>query len=167
VTSDRQARLAYWGLLVAFLVVLLGALVLIHAARAVAPPEPVREPWSPHRYVATIDPEDVHDGDTVTATIATDFGVSVMGRIRIAGLDAPELHGATRAAGEAARDHLAGLLDGRPVFLEVLTTRTGRPVRSFERVVARVWIERDGRLVDVAGLMIADGFGVAFREIEP
>jgi endonuclease YncB( thermonuclease family) len=117
--------------------------------------------WPSHRYVATVAPEQVHDGDTFTCLIHTDFG-PLEGRIRIAGFDAYEVTGPTRALGEQARAALVQFLAGRgqPVYLEVLTTRTGSPMRSFERIVAWVWVERDGKLVDVAVLMVAAGHGV-------
>lgn len=49
----------------------------------------------------------VYDGDTITVDVDLGFGVWARGqKIRLAGIDAPELKGETREAGKRSRDAL-------------------------------------------------------------
>lgn len=81
----------------------------------------------------------VIDGDT----IVTD-GV----RVRLAGIDAPEL---SQPGGAAARTHLIRLISGRPVRLEPL----GRD--RYGRLIARVYTHRG----DLCRKMVRDGYARA------
>lgn len=59
----------------------------------------------------------VVDGDTVEARVHIWLGQDLTARIRLRGIDAPELHGPCPAQAQAARDHLARLLGSGPVVL--------------------------------------------------
>lgn len=97
----------------------------------------------------------VIDGDTAVVRVALGFHVAIDITVRIAGIDAPEMHGPERAAGGAAALWLADLLADAPA----LYVRTHRDTRSFARWVADIAIPRpggeEGELDDVAELMIA------------
>lgn len=98
----------------------------------------------------------VIDGDTIVVKISLGFHVSIDVTVRIAGIDAPEMTGAERPAGEAAAAWLRRLLAERPA----LYVRTHKDARSFARWVADVAVARDGEegeLDDVAELMIGAG----------
>jgi endonuclease YncB( thermonuclease family) len=69
-------------------------------------------------------------------------------RIRLHGIDAPELD---QDGGEAARDHLAILINDRPV--------TSLPMDAYGRTVTGLF--EGGR--DICAAMIADGYAVAYR----
>jgi endonuclease YncB( thermonuclease family) len=97
----------------------------------------------------------VVDGDTFVALVDCGFGVRRQLTVRITGYDAPELHGATAAAGQEARTALLGLISTAPLRL-----RTRKDSLSFERYLARVYIQQGAVLEDVADLMIAAGHGV-------
>ncbi len=60
-------------------------------------------------YRATIDR--VIDGDTVDAMIDLGCHVFVKERLRLFGINAPEMRGKSRDAGIAAKEHLSELLD--------------------------------------------------------
>lgn len=102
------------------------------------------------------EPIAVHDGDTFRVVL--DLGLRVFHEVslRIAGIDAPELHdpdGSVRIAAEAARVHLSSLVVGRAVF--VATHKDGK---SFDRYVADVFVPgEDGTLVDIGAAMVAAG----------
>jgi endonuclease YncB( thermonuclease family) len=98
----------------------------------------------------------VVDGDTFVALVDCGFGVRREIHVRITGYDAPELHGPTAEAGLAARTEL-NLHFG---FGAPLRLQTRKDSASFERYLARVYVQRHGELVDVADLMIASGHGV-------
>jgi len=96
----------------------------------------------------------VIDGDT--------FRLASGERIRIAGIDAPETQprqakcARERAAGRAARETARALLTGRTVRIE----RVGR---SYDRTVARVWV--DGR--DLASELVRRGAARAWPRGRP
>ena len=57
----------------------------------------------------------VVDGDTADATVDVGFGVFARQRLRILGVNAPEMHGPSAAAGRAARAFVAAWLAAAPV----------------------------------------------------
>lgn len=61
-----------------------------------------------YHYKATV--RRVIDGDTVDMNMDLGFGVSKLVRIRLWGIDAPELKGDERSEGLAAKAYLEGLL---------------------------------------------------------
>ena len=61
-----------------------------------------------YHYKATV--RRVVDGDTVDMNMDLGFGVSKLVRIRLWGIDAPELKGDERSEGLAAKAYLEGLL---------------------------------------------------------
>lgn len=103
------------------------------------------------RTVADVDR--VIDGDTLAVTAEVWPGVVVRARVRLLGVDAPELRGACpaeRAAAAAARDLVAALAGAR-------VTLTGiRRDKYAGRVDARVALA-DGR--DLGAVLIAAGLG--------
>lgn len=99
----------------------------------------------------------VVDGDTVDVRAHIWLGQTVETRVRLDGIDAPELRGdcaAERAAAAAAEHRLAALLGGGPVVLTDIRHGTWAG-----RVVARVTAP-DG--IDVAGALIAEGLAAPY-----
>lgn len=105
-----------------------------------------------YHYAATC--QRVIDGDTFVADIDLGTGVFRRAHVRIVGFDAPEIHGATAILGQEARTALLSLIGHVPLRLV-----TKKDALSFERYLARVWIEEDGVLSDVAEIMIGMGHG--------
>lgn len=99
----------------------------------------------------------VIDGDTVEARVRVWLGQEITTRVRLAGVDAPELRrpacAGERAEAEAAREALAGLVERRPVLLSHI-----RPDKYFGRVVARMATAAG----DVSDRLIADGHGQTY-----
>jgi len=92
-------------------------------------------------YRAIILPEDVYDGDSCTADI--DLGLCVWlhrQKLRLLGVDTPELRGAEKAAGRAARDFVRDLLPEDGVVL--LRTHKGRKKDRWGRWLIELWIEK-------------------------
>jgi endonuclease YncB( thermonuclease family) len=94
----------------------------------------------------------VIDGDTFEARVHVWPGLDVTTKVRLRGIDAPELQarcGAERAKGEAARTMLAGLLaEGGITVLQVALDKYGG------RVIAAA---ATARTADVADAMLAHG----------
>ncbi len=82
----------------------------------------------------------IHDGDTLSVRCGDGAPV----KLRLADIDAPELH---QADGAAARAALAQAVEGRPLRVE------SRAVDRYERIVARVDV--DGR--DLGLALVAEG----------
>ena len=96
----------------------------------------------------------VYDGDTITVDI--DLGLCVWVRsqkIRLHGLDAPELRGDSRPHGLESRDKLRELIDGKTVTLRTHKDDKGKYGRWLGT------IECDGR--DVNRWMIDHGYARA------
>jgi endonuclease YncB( thermonuclease family) len=103
----------------------------------------------------------VIDGDTFEARLRVWFRQDVIVLVRLRGIDAPELKGATdheRRLAREARDTLAAILGAGETTLSELGAD-----KYNGRVVARASVA-DGRggLEDVAAMMIAGGYGRAY-----
>jgi endonuclease YncB( thermonuclease family) len=96
----------------------------------------------------------VVDGDTVEARVSVWPGHEVLTKIRLRGIDAPEIKGACgpeiRQA-EAARDRLAALIGTRAVLL----TEIG-PDKYHGRMVARLLTAGADRPVDAGAVLVAE-----------
>lgn len=87
-------------------------------------------------YRATLDR--IIDGDT--AILMVDLGFKTFSAVncRLHGVDSPELHGATKLDGEAARDYSYNLLHGKQLVIQ-----SYKDQMSFARWVCDVWVEGD------------------------
>jgi endonuclease YncB( thermonuclease family) len=94
----------------------------------------------------------VVDGDTFVAHIDLGFYVSATLHIRLAGVNAPEMHGPSKEDGRAAAMFLQNLLKSAPLMLQ-----SHKDERSFERWVCDVYLP-SGR--SVAQAIIDEGHGV-------
>jgi micrococcal nuclease len=96
------------------------------------------------------------DGDTFRIFVVLASGERISAPVRIRGFDAPELHGACdgeiRAAREASRA-LVGLLRSGAVVMDQIGSD------KYERVLARVYVRRNGALLNVAEVMVSEGYG--------
>lgn len=111
-----------------------------------------------YRYGATL--VEVVDGDTVRLSLSVGLGVYVTppAGFRIVGYNAPERYA---PGGDAATERLAGLLIGRPLYVETIKPpKAEHEQQSFARWLCRLWIAApDTReLVNVSDVMTADGF---------
>jgi endonuclease YncB( thermonuclease family) len=117
--------------------------VRMTAAKPAAPtPEPLPAQPAPgitHSFKGRV--VSVHDADTLDVTIFFDNRVAIYAApIRMLGVYGVEL---ASPNGKAARDHLAELLPvGTDVTIQLSTTGTGSTVTTFERLVARLWKDK-------------------------
>lgn len=103
----------------------------------------------------------VVDGDTLDVNIDLGFHVEFRARVRLAGYNAPELHGLTAVDGKAARDALVDLL-GRVEDVVYLQT-AAVVVQSFERYIADGYVSLNGRMESIAGFMKFKEFDVPLK----
>jgi len=96
----------------------------------------------------------IYDGDTIFLDI--DLGLSMNLRnekIRLARINTPELRGAEKPAGLAARDFLINLISRKNILLETIKDKKGK----FGRYLGEIWIETDNGFENVNDLLVKNG----------
>lgn len=107
-------------------------------------------------YVAIV--TEVYDGDSIT--IKQDMGCFIKReevKIRLKGINTPELRGDTREAGLIARDALRTLILGKKVVINTYLDRTDK----YGRLLGIIYTE-DG--LNVNQWLIDNGYAVAYME---
>lgn len=134
------------------------ALALLFAAPALAAGPGPTEPAYLYRAQVTR----VIDGDTVDVTLDLGFYIELRAqRIRLLGIDAPEVKGETREAGQAAKAFLKDLVEGRWIIIRTVKGKDdGDRADSFGRWLGVLYL--DG--VDVNEAMMAAGHAVPYAE---
>jgi micrococcal nuclease len=99
-------------------------------------------------YKATI--ISVYDGDTVTADIEVGFGIHMIEKIRVYGINAPEVRGEEKKDGIVSRDSLRELIDGKEV--KIISHGRGK----YGRIVAEI-IYKD---INISDWLVAYGLAV-------
>ena len=87
-----------------------------------------------YTYTAVV--TECYDGDTITVDF--DLGLHVWltdVKLRLYGINTPELRGEEREAGIAARDYLRTRIRGKRVIIETIKDKTGK----YGRYLAKVW----------------------------
>lgn len=97
------------------------------------------------------------DGDTADVVIQLGFNLSVQERIGLYGVNAPEMHGESLAAGQKAKDFAEAWLAYESLYL---TSEVFRPFDSFGRVLATVY--REGDPVSLNDALVAAGHAVPY-----
>lgn len=93
----------------------------------------------------------VYDGDTVTVDI--DLGLNVWIRnekVRLYGINAPELRGKERPQGLPSRDHLRELILDKDVIIETIKDKKGK----YGRYLGIIMLGK----VNINEKMVEDGF---------
>lgn len=67
-----------------------------------------------YKYKAFV--ERVIDGDTAEVIFDLGFNLALFGKIRLKGVNAPEVKGETAEAGKKATEFLRGLIEGKTIF---------------------------------------------------
>lgn len=103
----------------------------------------------------------VYDGDTCTATIDLGFGLSkVKVKLRLAGINAPEIRGGTKKSkiiARASRDYLKELILNKEVILRTEKDKKGK----YGRYIATIWVKlNDGSYQCANDLLLIKGHAV-------
>ena len=101
---------------------------------------------------------EVYDGDTITADI--DLGFKVWRRdekLRLFGIDAPEVRGETRPAGLQARDALRSRILNRDVIVCTIKDKTGK----YGRYLAEVFLDGE----NINAWLVAEGHAIPYGEV--
>lgn len=98
-------------------------------------PQIVKDECGLYAYAAEI--TEVYDGDTVTANVDLGFNTWRRGeKLRLFGIDAPEVRGDSRPAGLVSRDALRERILGKPVIICTIKDKTGK----YGRYLAEIWL---------------------------
>jgi micrococcal nuclease len=80
--------------------------------------------FNPYIYNAKI--ISVYDGDTVTALVDCGFNITVEMKLRLLGINTPELRGDEREQGLISRDYVRDMILDKDVLLETYKDKTGK-----------------------------------------
>lgn len=103
-----------------------------------------------HRWLWPARPVRAIDGDTLELLVDRGFRGTSRERVRLLGVDTPEVVGRNRAAGLAATAYTADWLGGDPAADWPLVIETFRPRErdSFGRWLATIWRVSDGHCLN-------------------
>jgi len=97
---------------------------------------------------------DVYDGDTFTFYVDLGFDVWVKSKLRLYGIDTPELRGDEREFGLAVRNYVRGEIDGKLVTMNVY--KKGK----YGRYVASVFYTKDNVIINLSEDLVDKGMAV-------
>ena len=107
----------------------------------------------PYCYKATC--TSVYDGDTVTLDISLGFNVVMhKQKIRLLGINTPEVRGSEREDGLVSRDRLRELIDGKDVIIATHKDKGGK----YGRLLATIYL--DG--VDINQQLVDEGLAAVY-----
>jgi micrococcal nuclease len=92
----------------------------------------------------------VYDGDTVTALVDLGFGITNKIKIRLKGINTPEVRGAERPEGIVSRDYLRNLILDKNIVLQTFRDKTGK----YGRYIGVLWIDD----TNVNELLVEQGY---------
>jgi micrococcal nuclease len=98
---------------------------------------------------------EVYDGDTCTADIDLGFYIHHKQRLRLLGINTPELKGLSKVQGIASRDRLRELILGKTVYIQT------QKDDAFGRWLADIYLSPVGDR-SVNEQMIAEGYAVKY-----
>ena len=82
----------------------------------------------------------VYDGDTITVDIDLGFGVFLRDqKIRLLGIDTPEVRGKERQQGLISRDRLRERIDGKKITIRTKKAKKGK----YGRWLGEIWYEEE------------------------
>jgi micrococcal nuclease len=102
----------------------------------------------------------VYDGDTITVDVDLGFGVWMHGqKLRLFGINAPEVRGDEREAGLESRDALRAMLPaGKPIVIATKRDRKGKYGRWLAEVFYMTNTNPEGPMNSVTETLVVRGF---------
>ena len=105
---------------------------------------------------------DVYDGDTFTFEVDLGFSITVKEKLRLYGINTPEVRGSEKIFGKEVRDHVRELILDKNVKIQVY--KEGK----FGRWIADVWFDVDqsatGYNTNLTEYLLSKEFGVEFMK---
>lgn len=110
--------------------------------------------FDPYVYKAEI--TEVYDGDTCTAIVDLGMNVRIKVKLRLSGINAPEVRGADKLGGIKSRDYLRSLILHRDVMIKTYKDKT----EKYGRWLADIWVDN----IFVNESMVEAGHAVRYME---
>ena len=106
----------------------------------------------------------VYDGDTVTARVNVGFKIEHEIKIRLYGINTPEIRGEEREQGLISRDRLRELILGKDVILKTYKDKKGK----YGRYLAEIYLEDNSvfeseEQISVNQLLIQEGLAERYE----
>lgn len=100
---------------------------------------------------------DVHDGDTVTAIVDLGFKIQIEIKVRLYGINTPEITGASREEGLKSKQRVVSLIMGKNVILKTYKDKQ----EKFGRWLADIYInEKSTKSINQT--LIEEGLAIPF-----
>lgn len=80
--------------------------------------------FNPYFYKAKV--IEIYDGDTLTLDVDLGFSIRMEMRIRLYGIDTPELRGEERNSGLVSRDYLRDMILDKEIIIETIKDTKGK-----------------------------------------
>ncbi len=107
-----------------------------------------------YNYNAVV--KSVYDGDTITVDI--DLGLKTWikaEKIRLHGINAPEIRGASRPKGLAARDFLREMILGKKIIVRTIKDKKGKYGRYLGEIII---VNENGTETNINDLLVQKGY---------
>jgi micrococcal nuclease len=119
--------------------------------------------FSFYKYKAVV--TSIYDGDSITCDLDLGWGVCLKSRkIRLQGIDAPEIRGSEREHGLVSKARLEELILNKEVVLESYRDRTGK----YGRYLATIWLFDDSgeesEWININQLLINEGLAEVYMK---
>ncbi len=100
----------------------------------------------------------VYDGDTCRVNIDLGFNTMLKNeKIRLSGINAPELRGSEREEGLKSRDYLRTLILGKQIYLETEKDKKGK----YGRYLGTIWVVNESGLYEnVNEKLVKNGYAI-------
>lgn len=107
----------------------------------------------PYVYKAYI--KEVYDGDTCTAIVDLGMRVSMEIKIRLYGINAPEIRGSEKGQGVRSREYLRNLILGKTVIIATRKDKT----EKYGRWLAEIFLDD----MNINQTMVEDGYAKDYK----
>jgi len=112
------------------------------------------------KYTYDVEVVSIYDGDTIRVNIDLGFGMKWCGdagkgvKIRLYGIDTPEIRGDEREMGLKSKQALIQLLDGKRVVLRTIKDKTGK----YGRYLGVLYVLDNDEWKDINETLISEGY---------
>lgn len=114
-------------------------------------------------YVYETEVEAVYDADTITMSANLGFHTRQVGeKVRLFGINAPEMRGEEKERGTISRDWLRGQVLGKKIVIETIKAPSGFDKKGkYGRYLAKLFLPLpDGKYLDVNAELVSRGLAI-------
>ncbi len=104
-----------------------------------------------HIYKAHVD--SIYDGDTITCTINCGFGMTKQ-KIRLYGIDCPEMRGSEKEEGRDARDVLRSKILHKDILLKTIKDKKGK----YGRYLGIIYMQESDTFININDWLVENNY---------